>query len=99
MRPPEGDGHALTARYEDLRRWAVAPDGTLPQPRGLALLLQQGVPAWMRAWTARVPPRPAADAGPRPPAAALPLPPPRVGPALVVLLSTMALASRTEERP
>jgi hypothetical protein len=72
MTPPEWDGRALTARYEDLRRWALAPDGALPHPRGLALLVQLGVPAWMRAWTTRLPPRPAAAEGPRPRAAALP---------------------------
>jgi hypothetical protein len=97
MMPTERDGRALTARYEDLRRWAVTPAGALPQPRGLALLVQQGVPAWIRAWLAAAPPRPAASVGPARYAVAPPSPPPSVGPLLVVLLSTMALASRTED--
>jgi hypothetical protein len=99
MMPRDRDGQTLTARYEDLRRWALTPDGTLPHPRGLALLLQQSVPAWIRAWMARVSPQPVASVeapsrldGPLSPA-------PAVGPALVVLLSTMALACRREDPP
>jgi hypothetical protein len=99
MMPKDRDGRALTARYEDLRRWAVAPAGALPHPYGLALLVQQGLPAWMRAWLARVPPVPAADAEPLRRVSAGPSPLPSAGSALVVLLSTMALASRTEDRP
>jgi len=52
MSPPGLDRQALAARYEELRRWVLAPDTALAQPRGLALVLQQGLPAWLQVWPA-----------------------------------------------
>lgn len=44
-----GDGHGqLTAHYEQLRADALNRSA---RGFGLALLLQQGMTAWMRAWT------------------------------------------------
>jgi hypothetical protein len=97
MSPRGLHGQALTALYEDLRRWVLAPDTALAQPRGLGVVLQQGLPAWLQVW-ARWTPSPLRTAG-----VALqcredaPPPVPSAGPALVVLLSNMALASRTTE--
>lgn len=92
MSPPGLDRQALAARYEDLRRWVLAPDTALAQPRGLGLVLQQGLPAWLQVWARWAPPplpQRREDAPPPPVASA--------GPALVMLLSNMALASRTTE--
>lgn len=41
----------LRARYEELRAWAIG-DGTRKTiPRGLTLLLRQGLPGWVEAWS------------------------------------------------
>ena len=78
-------GHEqLSAGYEALRAQAV---GQLPTetPRGLALLLTQGLPAWMRAWAPLAEmPRPAAPAEGRTVSPAL-------GSEVVRLLAEMAL--------
>lgn len=77
----------LAAGYEALRAEAV---GSLPSeaPRGRALVLGQGLPAWTRAWAA-----PAA-AAPTPPCA--PCPGAIGGPTaeVVRLLAEMALGAR-----
>jgi len=45
------DGHGeLTARYEQLRGDALERAGLPAHGFGLALFLQQGMTAWMRAW-------------------------------------------------
>lgn len=41
---------AWTARYEDLRSWALAQGGEGEGGWGMALLQRQGVVAWMHAW-------------------------------------------------
>ena len=41
------DGHALAARYEALRQNAMASGSCLHTARGLALLMRQGMAAWM----------------------------------------------------
>lgn len=98
MSRPALDGQALAARYEDLRRWVLTPDSALAQPRGLGLVLQQGLPAWLQVWARWAPtPLPAASAAPQRREDAPPPPVPSAGPALVVLLSNMALASRIAE--
>jgi len=43
--------HACTAEYERLRGWVTGKEAGLTTPRGLALLLRQGLPAWLRAWS------------------------------------------------
>lgn len=83
---PQPDG--LAAGYEALRAEAV---GSLPSdaPRGRALVLGQGLPAWIGAWAA--------------PAAAAPLPPCAPCPGgiggltaeVVRLLTEMALGARS----
>jgi hypothetical protein len=47
--------------YEALRA-AATGQGLCDTPRGLTLLLSQGLPAWMRAWTPLSPPRPVVPA-------------------------------------
>lgn len=73
----------LRAGYEALRAQAL---GELPteSPRGRAVMLTQGLPAWMRAWVtpAAVPPAPAPTS--TPPGAGL-------GSEVVRLLTEMAL--------
>ena len=41
----------MVARYEDLRRDALAEPGAVPRSHGWALFLRQGMAAWIRAWT------------------------------------------------
>ncbi len=42
------DGHALAHRYETLRRGVMQPDAPRQDLRGVALLMRQGLAAWMR---------------------------------------------------
>lgn len=81
--PPDG----LAAGYEALRAEAV---GSLPSesPRGRALVLGQGLPAWIRAWAA--PPA----AAPPPPCAACPGGISGLAADVVRLLTEMALGAR-----
>jgi hypothetical protein len=82
--PPADD---ICAGYEALRAQAV---GGRPSdsPRGQALVLNQGLPAWIRAWAAP----PAVDLPPAPagPTAA----PGGLGAEVVRLLTEMALGGR-----
>jgi hypothetical protein len=63
MSQPASDN--LAAGYEALRAQAL---GDLPteSPRGLAVILSQGLPGWMRAWAApsSVPPAPVPTTSP-----------------------------------
>lgn len=77
----------LCAGYEALRA-AATGSMAVDTPRGLALLLAQGLPTWMRAWG----PRPAA--GPIVPAGDQRVVP-GVGAEMVRLLTEMALGCRT----
>ena len=58
MSPVRAEPQDVVEQYEALRREAleVAPFG--PRGHGLALLLARGLPAWLTALTALVPPRP-----------------------------------------
>lgn len=58
MNPAAADAQYIAEQYEALRGEAleVAPFG--PRGQGLALLLARGVPAWLAALSAVVPPRP-----------------------------------------
>jgi len=77
----------LWAGYEALRA-AATGSSVSDTPRGLALLVAQGLPAWMQAW-APLPALPApAPAGERPLAAG-------VGAEMVRLLTEMALGCRS----
>lgn len=77
----------LCTAYEALR--AVATGSVVSEaPRGLALLLAQGLPAWMQAWAPLPPPVLVGPAGERPLAAGL-------GAEMVRLLTEMALGCRT----
>ena len=83
-RPPD----ELCAGYEALR--AAATGGPLTEtPRGFALLLAQGLAAWMRVVRPLPPAPPIAPAGARPMAAA-------AGQEVVRVLTEMALGSRRE---
>jgi hypothetical protein len=83
-RPPE----ELSIGYEALRAQAIGQFPT-ETPRGLALLLTQGTPAWIRAWPAQSPPapRPTVTRGERTLA-------PGLGAEVVRLLTEMAVACR-----
>ena len=56
-----------TSRYEALRNHALQRDVSVTR-HGLAVLLRQGVAAWMEAWSKMPPPspQPAKDESPRP---------------------------------
>jgi hypothetical protein len=56
-------GPDLTARYEALRAAALATGGGRAG-LGAALLIGQGMAAWMRGWRACTPPPPAGRPGP-----------------------------------
>ncbi len=58
MSPVRAEPQDVVEQYEALRREAleVAPFG--PRGHGLALLVARGLPAWLTALTALVPPRP-----------------------------------------
>jgi hypothetical protein len=83
-RPPD----ELCAGYEALR--AAATGGVLSEtPRGFALLLAQGLAAWMQVVRPLPPALPIAPAGSRPVAAV-------AGQEMVRVLTEMALGSRRE---
>lgn len=75
------DGEDLAGHYEALRAVAIA-EGTVRAGLGAALLVTQGMPAWMRGWRACAP----VDARP----AARPCPVPQAE--VVGVLAAMALA-------
>lgn len=77
----------LCAGYEALRATATG-SAVSDTPRGLMLLLAQGLPAWMQAWAPLPPPAPEGPAGARPLAAGL-------GAEMVRLLTEMALGCRS----
>ncbi|MGH8996348.1 MAG: hypothetical protein ACRDYB_10020 [Acidimicrobiales bacterium] len=77
----------LCAGYEALRA-AAAGSVVSEMPRGLALFIEQGLPAWMRAFCALAPPPPIVPVGERPPVSGL-------GADVVRLLTEMALGCRT----
>ncbi len=76
----------LCARYEALRA-AATGQAVCNTPRGLALLLSQGLPAWMGASAPLAPPAPVPLTVPPPTAAG-------VGAEVVRVLTEMALGSR-----
>ena len=75
----------LCAGYEALRA-AAAGLVVSETPRGLALFIEQGLPAWMRAWSA-LPPAPPIVRGERPVASGL-------GADVVRVLTEMVLGCR-----
>jgi hypothetical protein len=88
------DDHGkLTAQYEQLRGDALNHSG---HGFGLALLLQQGMTAWMRAWSewTNAPPTPSPSAAPL----AAPLPA-AVRAQLTLILASMLTRPRQEARP
>jgi hypothetical protein len=93
--PADADAPYVIDQYEALRREAleVAPFG--PRGQGLALLLARGVPAWLTALAAVVPPPPAPGLDDRPRAH-----PPRLPAAaraeLTTVLAGMVLACTAE---
>lgn len=76
----------LCVGYEALRA-AATGQAVCDTPRGLTLMLSQGLPAWMRAWAPLPPAAPVAPAGQRPVAAG-------VGAEVVRVLTEMALGGR-----
>lgn len=77
----------LCSGYEALRA-AAAGSVVSETPRGLALFIEQGLPAWMRAWSALLPAPPIVPVGERPVASGL-------GADVVRVLTEMALGCRT----
>jgi len=77
----------LCAGYEALRATA-AGSMVSETPRGLALFLAQGMPAWMRAFCALAPAPPIVPVGERPVASGL-------GADVVRVLTEMVLGCRT----
>jgi hypothetical protein len=88
----DADGQ-LTAHYEQLRSDALNRTG---HGFGLALLLQQGMTAWMRAWSewTSAPPSPSASAVPL----AAPLPG-AIRAQLTLILASMLTRPLQEARP
>lgn len=76
----------LCVGYEALRA-AATGQMVCDTPRGLTLMLSQGLPAWMRAWAPLPPAAPVVPADQRPVAAG-------VGAEVVRLLTEMALGAR-----
>ncbi len=77
----------LCAGYEALR--AAATGSVVSEtPRGLALFLAQGLPAWMRAWSALAPAPPIVPVGERPVVSG-------AGADVVRVLTEMVLGRRT----
>ena len=72
--------------YEALRA-AATGEGPCGTPRGLTLLLNQGLPAWVRAWSPLPPALPVPPADPPPTAAG-------AGSEVVRVLTEMALGCR-----
>jgi hypothetical protein len=83
------DGHVLAAHYEALRQNAMAPGSCLHTVRGLALLMRQGMAAWMTSAGEEEPLRIAAIAVASP-ATRLP---DGIERTLVDIVATMALAT------
>lgn len=75
------------AGYEALRE-AAAGSVVSETPRGLALFIEQGLPAWMRVWSTLAPAPPIVPVGERPLSSGL-------GADVVRLLTEMALGCRT----
>lgn len=80
---------AITERYEALRS-AILAHRTSDERRGLALLVRDGVAAWIDAW-ARCAPAPSSAGAPLRERSAVPLPT-----AVVSLLATMVLSTLQE---
>jgi hypothetical protein len=76
----------LCAGYEALRA-AATGQAVCDTPRGLMLMLNQGLPAWMRAWAPLPPAAPIVSAGQRPVTAG-------VSAEVVRVLTEMALGGR-----
>jgi len=89
-------GNSLCEQYETLRAQATGEYPGIATPRGLALFLRQGMPAWMSAWldcasiTRLVTPRLPADKGNGLPGAS--------HPEVAMVLVSMALQTRKEGR-
>lgn len=45
------EGTSLTSHYEELRAWVMGQPHPAIRPTGLVLVLRQGVPAWITAWS------------------------------------------------
>jgi len=82
----------LVAHYEQLRKDALSPAARSPAP-GLALFLQKGMIAWMRAWSTCTPNTVAEVISP---AVAIPSSPQDIRAQLAVLLAGLILSQQVE---
>jgi len=78
-------------RYETLRSAVLGCATAASHPHGLALLMHQGMGAWMQAWARYASP-------PRAPQRRARGEPPTVRPEMVAVLAEMALAAAHQER-
>ena len=86
----------FTEAYETLRAWSLSQPHPLPHPSGLAVLLCQGLPAWLMAgstWQATMPGPPSV------PSTSSAEDPPTVAahPALILVLATMVMSVHQED--
>lgn len=90
------DGRALADSYETLRRGAMQPNAARHDLRGVALLMRQGMAAWMRC--VRQPPKPSHGALHTAAAASRAEPRPSlIEQMLVNIVAAMALSHVAEE--
>jgi hypothetical protein len=88
------DGHVLAARYEALRQEIMDPEGCRHAVHGLALLLRQGMAAWMKGIGEAAMHRVATST-----AAAAARMPDGIERSLIDIVAAMALATALEGRP
>jgi hypothetical protein len=86
----------FTEAYETLRAWSLSRPHPLPRPSGLAVVLCQGLPAWLMACSTWQPSIPApqsllsTSAAEHPPTVA-------AHPTLILVLATMVMSVHRED--
>jgi hypothetical protein len=90
------DGNEIAARYEELRRQALAASGGVNRGLGLALLVRQGMKGWIEASSHCGSGLPTKSQNHTGSTAVVPL---DLRGEVVLILAGMALSSRGEARP
>ena len=86
----------FTEAYETLRAWSLSRPRPLPRPSGLAVLLCQGLPAWLmacRTWQAALPGPPSVLS----PSSVEDPPAVTAHPALILVLAAMVMSVQRED--